>query len=125
MHFLSEEFVSEWANSSDPFGSSISGLIVTKIENGPAGKISLTIKIHDGVIEEAYLGSGRGRDLELTLSYDLASSLFLHQADPASEYMKGNLKMSGDMKLWLQILPLWRERATGSPMSELAGRVTF
>jgi hypothetical protein len=53
------------------------------------------------------------------MSYQLATQLFLHEADPASEYMKGQLKMSGDMQLWLKILPVWRDRINDGEYSEL------
>ena len=125
MRFLSEEFVSKWGAAERPALGNGSGLVVIKIDGGPDGKISLTLELAEGLIVSAYIGSGRGRDLELSLPYELAVELFLRRADPAAEYMKGRLKMSGDMALWLDLLPAWRKLITDDGESKLAGDTTF
>ena len=125
MRFLSDEFVSKWGAVDRPALGNGSGLVVIKIDGGPDGKISLTLELADGLIVSAYIGSGRGRDLELSLPYELAVELFLRRADPAAEYMKGRLKMSGDMALWLDLLPAWRKLITDDGESKLAGDTTF
>jgi hypothetical protein len=125
MRFLSEEFVSKWGAVERPALGNGSGLVVIKIDGAPDGKISLTLELAEGLIVSAYIGSGRGRDLELKIPYELAVELFLHRADPAAEYMKGRLKMSGDMALWLDLLPAWRKLVTEDGESKLAGDTTF
>ena len=123
--FLSEEFVAQWVTTQRPKLGNSSGMIVAKIEGAPDGKIAVTALIEDGRLTEAYLGSGRGRDLELTLPYGLAVDLFRHSADPAAEYMKGRLKMSGDMTLWLEVLPAWRSRTSDNEEPELSNHTEF
>jgi len=123
--FLSEEFVAQWATTQRPKLGNSSGMVVAKIEGAPDGKIAVTALIEEGDITEVYLGSGRGRDLELTIPYDLAIDLFRHSADPAVEYMKGRLKMSGDMALWLEVLPAWRSRVMDNKEPELANHTEF
>tara|TARA_Y100000780_G_C13484325_1_gene339756 strand:+ start:33 stop:410 length:378 start_codon:yes stop_codon:yes gene_type:complete len=125
MRFLSDEFVSKWGAVDRPALGNGSGLVVVKIDGGPDGKIALTLEFAEGLIVSAYIGSGRGRDLELSLPYELAVELFLRRADPAAEYMKGRLKMSGDMALWLDLLPAWRKLITDDGESKLAGDTTF
>ncbi|HJM21171.1 MAG TPA: SCP2 sterol-binding domain-containing protein [Acidimicrobiales bacterium] len=125
MQFLGEDFVSKWGTAQRPGLGTASGLVVIKVDGGPDGKISVTLELSEGLIVSAYLGSGRGRDLELTMPYELAVELFLRQADPAAEYMKGRLKMSGDMKLWLDLLPLWRKVFTDGGEPQLAGETSF
>jgi hypothetical protein len=125
MQFLSEEFVSQWATIQRPLLGKATGLVVVKIDGAPEGKIAITAELENGLITNAYLGSGRGRDLELTIPYGLATDLFLHNADPAAEYMKGRLKMSGDMELWLELLPAWRERAVNGEQSDLVTKTAF
>ncbi|HIF66365.1 MAG TPA: hypothetical protein EYG17_10085 [Acidimicrobiia bacterium] len=125
MRFLSDEFVSKWGAGDRPALGKGSGLVVIKIDGGPDEKISLTLEFAKGLIVSAYLGSGRGRDLELKIPYELAVELFLRRADPAAEYMKGRLKMSGDMALWLDLLPAWRKLITDGGESKLAGDTTF
>ena len=123
--FLSEEFVAQWATTQRPKLGNSNGMVVAKIEGAPDGKIAVTALIEEGDITEVYLGSGRGRDLELTIPYDLAIDLFRHSADPAVEYMKGRLKMSGDMALWLEVLPAWRSRVMDNKEPELANQTEF
>tara|TARA_Y100000817_G_scaffold297049_1_gene273082 strand:+ start:402 stop:782 length:381 start_codon:yes stop_codon:yes gene_type:complete len=123
--FLSEEFVAQWATTQRPKLGNSSGMIVAKIEGAPDGKIAVTVLLEDGLITEAYLGSGRGRDLELTIPHELAIDLFRHSADPAAEYMKGRLKMNGDMALWLEVLPAWRSRVIDNKEPELASHTEF
>ena len=125
MRFLSDEFVSKWGAVDRPALGNGSGLVVIKIDGGPDGNISLTLELAEGLIVSAYIGSGRGRDLELSLPYELAVELFLRRADPAAEYMKGRLKMSGDMALWLDLLPAWRKLITDDGESKLASDTTF
>ena len=119
MQFLSEEFVAKWSAVERPLFGDLSALLVAKIDDTPQGKMMISLEFEGGVISKAYLGSGRGRDIELSMSYHLATQLFLHEADPASEYMKGQLKMGGDMQLWLKILPVWRDRINDGEYSEL------
>ncbi|HAX04582.1 MAG TPA: hypothetical protein DCX77_02805 [Acidimicrobiaceae bacterium] len=119
MQFLSEEFVAEWAALERPLFGDLSALLVAKIDETPEGKVTISVEFAGGVIENAYVGSARGRDLELAMSYQLAAQLFRHEADPASEYMKGKLKMSGDMRLWLKLLPAWQARIDDAGPSEL------
>ena len=125
MRFLSDEFVSKWGAVDRPALGNGSGLVVVKIDGGPDGKIALTLEFAEGLIVSAYIGSGGGRDLELSLPYELAVELFLRRADPAAEYMKGRLKMSGDMALWLDLLPAWRKLITDDGESKLASDTTF
>ena len=125
MRFLSEEFVSLWAALQRPQLGKATGLVVAKIDGAPEGKITITAELENGLIANAYLGSGRGRDLELTIPYELATHLFQHSADPAAEYMKGRLKMSGDMELWLELLPAWRDRAVNDGQSDLVTKTVF
>ena len=125
MRFLSEEFVSKWGAVERPALGNGSGLVVIKIDDAPEGKIALTLELAEGLIVSAYIGSGRGRDLELKIPYELAVELFLRRADPAAEYMKGRLKMSGDMALWLNLLPAWRKLVIEGGEPKLAGDTTF
>ena len=125
MRFLSEEFVSKWGAVERPALGNGSGLVLIKIDDAPEGKIALTLELAEGLIVSAYIGSGRGRDLELKVPYELAVELFLRRADPAAEYMKGRLKMSGDMALWLDLLPAWRKLVIEGGESKLAGDTTF
>ena len=125
MQFLSEQFVAEWASTKHPGCSDVSGRVVAKIDGTPEGKVAVSVEFSDGVITNVYLGSGRGRDLELTMPYELAAQLFCRQVDPAAEYMKGRLKMSGDMNMWLELLPVWQARMNDVEPSPLIEQTTI
>ncbi|MEC7827336.1 MAG: SCP2 sterol-binding domain-containing protein [Actinomycetota bacterium] len=125
MQFLSEQFIAEWAAIKHPACGDVSGLVVAKIDGTPEGKVAISVEFSDGVITNAYLGSARGRDLELTMPYELATQLFCRQADPAAEYMKGRLKMSGDMSMWLELLPVWQARMNHVEQSPLLEQTTI
>ena len=125
MQFLSEDFVSEWGSTERPALGNRSGLVVIKVDGGPDGKVSLTLELAEGLIVDAYIGSVRGRDLELTMPYELAVGLFLCKADPAAEYMKGHLKMSGDMELWFELLPAGRNRTVNHGQADLVTKTVF
>lgn len=125
MRFLSEEFVAAWLVVERPLFSDLSALLVAKIDDSPEGKVAISVEFNSGAIVNAYLGSGRGRDLELVMSYQLATQLFRHEADPASEYMKGKLKMSGDMKLWLKLLPAWQARVNDAEAPDLVAQTAI
>ena len=125
MQFLSEEFVAKWSAVERPLFGDLSALLVAKIDDTPQGKVAISLEFEGVVISKAYLGSGRGRDIELSMSYHLATQLFLHEADQASEYMKGHLKMGGDMRLWLKILPVWRDRINDGKYSDLVANTVI
>ena len=61
-------------------------------------------------------GTTRGADLTLEVPWQLAADVICGEADPAEHYMSGDLKVSGDMALWLELLPAWRAAGTlGAP----------
>ncbi len=110
MKFLSEEFLAAWAAAErDPLGDA-TAVIAVKTEGGPDGKVGVTIELDNGAVTDARPGAQKGADIELTIPYDLAVDLLQGDADPAVEFMRGALKVSGDMAAWLEILPAWQVR---------------
>ena len=118
MKFLSEEFLAALvAAEREPLGSATCAVSV-KTEGGPDGKVAFTIDLENGVVVDAQPGARKGADIELTAPYDLAAELLRGDLDPAVAFMRGTLKMSGDMDAWLEILPAWhRARADGAASS--------
>lgn len=76
-----------------------------KTEGGPEGKTAHRFTVAGGSLDEVAAGSARGADVELTVPYDLAAELLGGDADAVVEFMRGTLKMSGDMGIWLRLLP--------------------
>ena len=112
MSFLDEDFLAKWAAAGhEPLGN-VSGTIVLKTAGGPDGKVSVSLIFDSGIVTSASAGTTRGADLTLEAPWQLAADVICGNADPAQHYMAGDLKASGDMALWLELLPSWR--AAGS-----------
>ena len=116
MSFLDPEFLEVWAAADhEPLGG-VSGVIVMKTTGGPDGKISVSLTFESGVLTSASSGAAKGADLTLEAPWQLAVDVVRGDADPARQYMAGDLKVSGDMALWLELLPAWRAAgALGAP----------
>ena len=116
MSFLDEDFLAGWAaGSHEPLGTA-SGTVVLKTAGGPDGKVTVSLRLDDGVLTAATAGTTRGADLTLEAKWQLAAETICGGADPAVPYMSGDLKVSGDMALWLELLPAWRAAgALGHP----------
>ncbi|MCY3584807.1 MAG: SCP2 sterol-binding domain-containing protein [Acidimicrobiaceae bacterium] len=116
MSFLDDEFLAAWAEAGhEPLGN-VSGTVVMKTAGGPDGKVAASLIFEAGVLTSASAGTARGADLTLEAPWQLAADVVRGDADPARCYMAGDLKVSGDMALWLELLPAWRAAgALGSP----------
>ncbi len=116
MSFGDDEFLSTWAAADhEPLGN-VSGTVVMKTSGGPDGKVAVSLSFEAGVLTSASAGATRGADLTLEAPWQLAADVVCGDADPARHYMAGDLKVSGDMSLWLELLPAWRAAGSlGSP----------
>ena len=116
MSFLDEEFLAAWADGGhEPLGS-VTGTVVMKTAGGPDGKVAVSLVFEAGVLTFASAGTTRGADLTLEAPWQLAADMVFGDADPARYFMAGDLKVSGDMALWLELLPAWRAAGSlGSP----------
>ena len=102
--FGNPSFFERWADQ--PLGA-VSGTVALQA-SGPEGKLAATLSFDDGALAEVMPGAARDADLALEAPWPLAADLFSGNADPAVAYMSGDLKVSGDMALWLDLLPAWR-----------------
>lgn len=116
MSFLDDEFLVTWAAAGhEPLGS-VSGTVVMKTAGGPDGKVAASLIFESGILTSVTAGTTRGADLTLEAPWQLAADVVCGDADPARYYMAGDLKVSGDMALWLELLPAWRTAGSlGSP----------
>ena len=112
MSFLDEEFLATWADAGHEPLASVSGTVVMKTAGGPDGKVAVSLVFESGTLTSASAGATRGADLTLEAPWQLAADVVCGDADPAVPYMSGDLKVSGNMALWLELLPAWR--AAGS-----------
>ena len=114
--FLTEEYL-QGLSSKDarPFGDlpkSLSGTLTLSVSGGPGGqtkgKTHAALKLTKGKVATVSLGANKDAELTLEATYELAQALFAGEADPVEQYMVGNLKASGDMTLWFDVLPAWQ-----------------
>lgn len=125
MQFLSDDWLNLFCEADRPSLGSTTGKIAIKIEGGPDGKTCHVISLEDGQVVGAELAPAKGTDIELIAPYELAADLFRGAVDPAAEYMRGRLKMSGDMILWLEVLPLISSADAVSARADVGAATTF
>ncbi len=112
MSFLDDEFLAAWTQGRQEPLASVSGTVVIKTSGGPDGKVNASLVFESGVLASASSGAVKGADLTLEAPWQLAADAVCGRADPARHYMAGDLKVSGDMALWLELLPAWRAAGT-------------
>ena len=76
MRFLSADFLSKWSQVDHTKIDDVAGTICIKIDGCPDGKLVVSVVMIDGRLVSAELGSIRGRNLELKMTYDVAVSLY-------------------------------------------------
>ena len=114
--FLTEDYLALLVSADvQPFGelaAAVSGTVALKISGGPGGetkgKTNAALTLAKGKIAAATLGITKDAAVTLEAGYVLAAALFAGEADPVEQYMAGELKASGDMVLWLSVLPAWQ-----------------
>lgn len=110
--FLDEDYLAAWcAAEHEPLGD-VCGTVVIKTSGGPDAKVSASLEFDSGVLHSAVPGTKRGADLALEAPWETAFEAVCGEADPAELYMAGDLKVSGDMAMWLEMLPAWRAART-------------
>ena len=125
MKFLSDAFLEAWLSEDrTPMGTA-TGSITLLTTGGPDGKTATTFDLRDGVVVAATPGATKGADIELSAPYALVADLFCHRADPAVAFMQGGLKMSGDMAMWLDVLPGLQARLREPGASAAAREAAF
>jgi hypothetical protein len=104
MKFLSEEWLE--AVAALEFGpvEGLDGGVVLKTEGGPDGKTTHHFVFDAGSLSGCSQGNLKGSQVQLSAPYELLRDLVQGIGDPATEFMRGRLKMSGDMVVWLPLL---------------------
>lgn len=110
--FLSEAYLEQLTSGqgTQPFGQLPKNITATLVLKLAGPKTNAVLELKGGEVTAATLGvvSKQAATLTLEADYDLAAGLFAGAADPAEQYMAGNLKVSGDMTLWLSVMSAWQ-----------------
>jgi putative sterol carrier protein len=113
----SEEWLQELvrAGGSTPATPGVSGAVSFTVENSPAGKVGWTETIEDGVVVAAAAPASKGADIALIAKFPELVEMLEGGSNPAVMFMQGRLKLTGDMGMFMKMLPamLTTEAASG------------
>lgn len=89
----------------------VDGIVELRITERTGDTVSW-VTLREGAIASVDEVPATEADLSLAAPRPLAEQLLNGEVDPAVAYMQGRLKMAGDMKLWLALLPTLRTLRT-------------
>lgn len=105
---------------STPPTSGVSGSISVTVEGSPAGKVGWTETVQDGQTIEATEVAQKSADVALIAKFPEYVVMLEGGSDPAVMFMQGRLKLSGDMGMFLALLPAMLSSASSDGRSRLA-----
>jgi hypothetical protein len=88
------------ARSGEPAGIEGDGVVDLSVNGVPDGDVTVTFRVAEGGVR---LADGEDADVVLTIAWKDAQAVLAGVA-PATAYMQGKLKASGDMDLVLALL---------------------
>jgi len=88
-----------------PLDGDVTGRVSVTIENSPSGKIGWTEHYEAGVLVEASAPAEKGADIALIAKFDEFVSMLGGASDPSVLFMQGRLKLTGDMGMFMKMLP--------------------
>jgi len=111
----SDEWLGRLVATAVPVAADVTGNVSVTIENSPSGKIGWTELYDAGVLVEATAPAVKGVDIALIAKFDEFVSMLAGDSDPAVLFMQGRLKLTGDMAMFMKMLPglLTDEAAAG------------
>lgn len=120
----SEEWLAELVRSAAgmPATPGVEARIATTVEKTPAGKVGWTETLVDGVTVSAEPTADKSADIVLTAQFDELVSMYEGTTDPAVLFMQGRLKLSGDMGVFLELLPALTSPEAAAARAGLAER---
>ena len=107
--FLSEEWFSAVVKAADalPAIDGLSTIIGFEVAGAPSGKLRAHATLVDGRLGDFVIGKSKEASCEIGISADNAEGVLRGELDPAVEYMRGDIKLSGDYEVALfELRPL-------------------
>lgn len=98
--------------------TAVLGLTVTK---APEGDVRVHLDVEVGRLARCDLTPGAEAPLEVVCPHDLALSVLRGETTVPVEFMRGGLKVSGDMQVMHRMLPLTGGPEFAAMLSKLAG----
>jgi SCP-2 sterol transfer family len=126
--FGSEDWLVLWAEATAarPVVEGADGTIRVTVERAPQGRLVWLEELKAGRITAARpVGPKEPADVELTAPHPLALELWRDGLDPNVAFMQGRLKMNGDPRLWVALLPALHEPEAQAAVAALAAATEF
>lgn len=125
--FLSAEWFArlETAAQQLPVVEGASAEIVVNITKAPGGDVEVKLLIEDGRLASADLGGGAEAPVAVTCPFDLAAAIVRGEASVSVAFMRGDLKVNGDMGVMHRVLPLTDDQPFIDALDGLAATTAF
>ena len=102
----SDEWIQAFGQAFDGVGlAEVDVSISHAVEKTPAGKVSWTERWKGGKLESVALGADKAADIAFTTKWSDFLTYVSGDRTPSVMFMQGRLKMTGDMRMLLAILP--------------------
>lgn len=108
------------ASAATPPTPGVVGSVSFTVENSPAGKVGWTETIEDGITVGAAAPASKGADIALIAKFPELVEMLDGASNPAVMFMQGRLKLTGDMGMFMSMLPAMMSDAAASGRAELA-----
>ncbi len=99
--------------------------VLLEVPKAPAGDVRVRLVVADGRIESTEADPTDDPPLTLRCSHDVATALARGELSVAEAFMRGQLKVDGDMAAMHRILPLTADVAFVSLLAGLAADTRF
>ena len=103
----SESWLDELVNAAalTPATAGVTGSVSVTVENSPEGKVGWTETVEDGVTVAAAAPADKKADIALIAKFPELIEMLEGGSNPAVMFMQGRLKLTGDMGMFLAMLP--------------------
>ncbi len=103
MQFLGEQWVAAAtaALAGLPTISGLDAVIEYTVKGPPVGRVSLTVTVSDGTVDDVTLGKTRSPDIAVSMDYPDAVAILSGESTSEAGYMSGAVRVEGDYPRWL------------------------
>lgn len=101
----SDEWLTLLVGAAVPVDAEVTGKVSVTIERSPSGKVGWTELYDSGVLVATTAPAEKGADIALIAKFDEFVAMLEGASDPAVLFMQGRLKLTGDMGMFMKMLP--------------------
>ena len=107
-------------SAATPETPGVAGSVSFTVENSPAGKVGWTEAIENGVTVSASAPASKGADIALIAKFQELVAMLEGGSNPAVMFMQGRLKLTGDLGMFMTMLPAMMSEEAATGRAELA-----